>query len=203
MFTLLNRSIDAKTASTYIDMVAVIFLIFEWCKNSVITRHRKQAKIILITILIGSITDLLLPELNILIIPSIGIILAIIPIIGIWHSIKKYKLMDLNSTNFILDVMKIMNEGLIIAVKILDIFKKPFILNNHELFIITSIGGAIYPVDDEDVDTLIKNADIAMHKVKEGGKNQWEKAITLTLKYFTIYSNLCAITHRLKYGIIF
>ncbi|MBU3159745.1 EAL domain-containing protein [Clostridium frigoris] len=103
----------------YIYMVTVIFLIFEWWKSSVITRQRKQAKIILnimlITIITGGITDIILPQLNILIIPSIDIILVVIPIIGIWYSIKKYKLMDLNPTNFVVDVMKIINEGLIIA----------------------------------------------------------------------------------------
>nr|WP_281418646.1 EAL domain-containing protein [Clostridium frigoris] len=60
-----------------------------------------------------------------------------------------------------------------LSVKILNIFKKSFIINNHELFITTSIGGAIYPIDGEDVDTLIKNADIAMYKAKEEGKNKF------------------------------
>ena len=53
--------------------------------------------------------------LNIIVIPSVGIILVIVPTIGIWYSIKKYKLMDLNPENFALEVLKIMNEGLIIV----------------------------------------------------------------------------------------
>lgn len=100
-------------------MAAVVFFLFIWWKNSKIIRERKQAKLILITLLIaiiaGGITDIVLPVLDIIIIPSIGIILVIIPIIGIWYSIIKYKLMDLNPENFSLQVLKIMNEGLIIV----------------------------------------------------------------------------------------
>ena len=99
-------------------MAAVIFLLFIWWKNSEIIRERKQAKLILITFLItiiaGGITDIVLPVLGIPLIPSIGVILVIIPMIGIWYSIKKHKLMDLNPENFGLEVLKIMNEGLII-----------------------------------------------------------------------------------------
>ncbi|MCB2296075.1 EAL domain-containing protein [Clostridium algoriphilum] len=100
-------------------MVAVIFFLFTWWKNSKIIRERKQAIIILMTVMIatiaGGITDIVLPVLDIKIIPSIGIILIIIPTIGIWYSIKKYKLMDLNPENFPLEVLKIMKEGLIIV----------------------------------------------------------------------------------------
>ena len=42
------------------------------------------------------------------------------------------------------------------------------------MFVTTSIGGAIYPIDGDDVETLIKNADIAMYKAKEEGKNKFQ-----------------------------
>ena len=82
-------------------------------------KGKKQAIIILMTfltaVITGGITDIIFPILQIRIIPSIGIILVIIPTIGVWYSVKKYKLMDLNPENFALEVLKIMSEGLIIA----------------------------------------------------------------------------------------
>ena len=39
------------------------------------------------------------------------------------------------------------------------------------MFISTSIGIAFYPDDGKDVETLLKNADVAMYKAKETGKN--------------------------------
>jgi diguanylate cyclase (GGDEF)-like protein len=60
-----------------------------------------------------------------------------------------------------------------IAQAILDSFCEPFILNNQECLITTSIGVAVYPADGEDSETLIKNADIAMYRAKEKGKNQY------------------------------
>ena len=100
-------------------MSAVIFLLLKWWKSSQIIRERKQAKIILITVFItiiaGGVTDIVLPTLGVPLIPPIAIIIAAIPIIGICYSIKKYKLMDLNPENYALELLKIMNEGLIIV----------------------------------------------------------------------------------------
>ena len=100
-------------------MIAVIFLLFRWLKNSKMIRERKQAKLILITVFVaivaGSITDIVLPTLGIPLIPSLGIVFVMMPMMGIWYSINKYKLMNLNPENFALEVLKIMNEGLIIV----------------------------------------------------------------------------------------
>jgi len=61
----------------------------------------------------------------------------------------------------------------IIAQKIIGAFKQPFNLNGQDCFITTSVGVAIYPTDGKEADTIIKNADIAMYKAKENGKNQY------------------------------
>ncbi|MBW2559926.1 MAG: diguanylate cyclase [Deltaproteobacteria bacterium] len=58
-----------------------------------------------------------------------------------------------------------------IGLKILGAFTKPFLVDTRELSTTTSIGFAIYPDDGEETDTLMKNADIAMYSVKEGGRN--------------------------------
>jgi EAL domain-containing protein (putative c-di-GMP-specific phosphodiesterase class I) len=44
-------------------------------------------------------------------------------------------------------------------------------INGRELFVTPSIGIATYPVDGKDAETLIKNADAAMYKAKEEGRN--------------------------------
>ena len=61
----------------------------------------------------------------------------------------------------------------LVAEKILGCFRQPFRLNNNDCFITTSVGVAIYPTDGEDAEKLIKNADIAMYKAKEKGRNQY------------------------------
>ncbi len=62
----------------------------------------------------------------------------------------------------------------IIAGKIVKSFQRAFILKNHELKITASIGIAIYPDCGVDFDTLKKNADIAMYKVKEKGRDNFQ-----------------------------
>ncbi|MCK4534196.1 MAG: diguanylate cyclase [Syntrophobacterales bacterium] len=62
-------------------------------------------------------------------------------------------------------------DARIIALKILDAFKKPFIVGARELYTTTSIGIAIYPDDGTNPDMLMKNADRAMYSVKEQGRN--------------------------------
>jgi diguanylate cyclase (GGDEF)-like protein/PAS domain S-box-containing protein len=58
--------------------------------------------------------------------------------------------------------------------KILEAFRKPFVLDAYQIHITTSIGIAIYPEDGEDVETLFKNADTAMYWVKEQGRDNYE-----------------------------
>jgi len=61
----------------------------------------------------------------------------------------------------------------VVAEKVLTSFNRPYKLNNQDVFITASIGVAIYPSDGDNAETLIKNADIAMYKAKENGRNQY------------------------------
>jgi len=61
-----------------------------------------------------------------------------------------------------------------VAKKIIKSLKMPFKIDNHELFVSTSIGISHYPEDGESIESLIKHADIAMYSVKGSGKNDYQ-----------------------------
>ena len=67
------------------------------------------------------------------------------------------------------DIKEIKN----IARKILNIFKERIIINDHVIHITCSIGIALYPLDGTDCKILLKNADTAMYRAKEQGKNSY------------------------------
>lgn len=58
-----------------------------------------------------------------------------------------------------------------VAEKIIQVLKQPFVIDGHDVFVSVSIGVAIYPRDGKTLDSLIKNADIAMYHIKERGKD--------------------------------
>ncbi|GEM_PF-122284 len=55
--------------------------------------------------------------------------------------------------------------------KILHAMSEPFDVDGHELFVTCSIGIALYPKDGEDGQTLLKNADAALYRAKDLGRN--------------------------------
>jgi len=62
------------------------------------------------------------------------------------------------------------SDAALCAQKILEAFKLPHLIDQHNLHISVSIGVSIYPVDGLDAETLIKNADTAMYHAKESGR---------------------------------
>ncbi|HSB96595.1 MAG TPA: diguanylate cyclase, partial [Spongiibacteraceae bacterium] len=58
-----------------------------------------------------------------------------------------------------------------VAEKILESIKEPFKLGEHDIYVGASIGIALYPEGGTTLDALIKNADIAMYRVKNTGKD--------------------------------
>lgn len=95
-----------------VSMIYIIFgfyIIFKWYKSSTSRKQKKQAKIILCTgipsFLLGSITNILLPTLNIWVLPPISHIIMLVFIFGIRYAVTQYKLMILTpevATNEIL-----------------------------------------------------------------------------------------------------
>ena len=61
-----------------------------------------------------------------------------------------------------------------LAEKLLDTLATPFKFNKQELFVTASIGVSIFPNDGEDSDTLLRNADVAMYRAKDLGKNNYQ-----------------------------
>ncbi|MDZ4262942.1 MAG: MASE3 domain-containing protein [Pseudomonadota bacterium] len=58
-----------------------------------------------------------------------------------------------------------------ITEKMMTAFEAPLLIDQHNLFISLSIGIALYPKDGKTADSLIKNADTAMYRSKEDGRN--------------------------------
>jgi len=58
--------------------------------------------------------------------------------------------------------------------KIFETFQTPFQISGHTLTISSSLGISVYPKDGSDYDTLLKNADIALYKSKETGRNSYQ-----------------------------
>ena len=61
-----------------------------------------------------------------------------------------------------------------VAQRILDLLSKPFLLDNHEVFITASVGITVFPTDGTDGDSLLKNADTAMYHAKDQGRNNYQ-----------------------------
>lgn len=63
-----------------------------------------------------------------------------------------------------------------VAQKILDALSQVFVLEGRNVYVTVSIGISIFPLDGEDEETLIKNADTAMYRAKQLGRNQHQFA---------------------------
>ena len=81
-----------------------------------------------------------------------------------------------------------------VARKLIDHFKDPFRLPEHELFVTPSIGIAIFPKDGGDADTLMRNADMAMYRVKHQSGNGYrfysERIHTWTSEHIAVEKDI-------------
>jgi len=61
----------------------------------------------------------------------------------------------------------------LVATKLIEAVSAPYQIDHHELIATPSIGIAMYPEDGNDLETLSKNADVAMYRVKQAGRNDF------------------------------
>jgi diguanylate cyclase (GGDEF)-like protein len=80
-------------------------------------------------------------------------------------------------------------DASVVAQRILKAMQTAFVVEGHQLYVSTSIGIALYPGDANDVEGLVKCADIAMYNAKMAGRN--------TFKFFTQAMNV-AIINRVQ-----
>lgn len=57
--------------------------------------------------------------------------------------------------------------------KLTNIFNSPFQIDTHSLSVTVSVGISIYPQNGSDYESLLKNADIALYRAKEMGRNTY------------------------------
>jgi len=58
-----------------------------------------------------------------------------------------------------------------VAARVIDTFTRPFEISGQEHFVTASLGITLFPDDGTDGATLLRNADLAMYKAKELGRN--------------------------------
>ncbi|MCB1685386.1 MAG: EAL domain-containing protein [Pseudomonadales bacterium] len=66
------------------------------------------------------------------------------------------------------------SDASLVAEKILKALRQPLNISGHQLVITPSIGIAIIPDDGRDPNALMKNADLAMYRAKEHGRNNFQ-----------------------------
>jgi diguanylate cyclase (GGDEF)-like protein len=83
----------------------------------------------------------------------------------------------------------------VVANKLIELFKKRFIIDNKEFFVGVRIGITIYPTDGESVEPLMKNAVLALSDAKKQDKNSYAM--------FTSNMDVCALRRASLAGSLF
>lgn len=60
------------------------------------------------------------------------------------------------------------------AQKLLEALSQPMTIEGHELYPAGSIGVSLYPKDGDDANALLRNADTAMYRAKDAGRNNFQ-----------------------------
>ncbi|MCA1032245.1 EAL domain-containing protein [Bacillus timonensis] len=74
----------------------------------------------------------------------------------------------------ILSNIESMDEVKQVAESISVSFSEPLIVADYDLFVTSSMGISIFPNDGQTAETLFMNADVAMYRAKEQGRNKYQ-----------------------------
>ena len=70
--------------------------------------------------------------------------------------------------------LKELDDAALVAEKILERMEVPFVVAEREVVLGASIGITVYPEDTEDPEEMLRNADMAMYRAKEEGRNRYQ-----------------------------
>ncbi len=74
----------------------------------------------------------------------------------------------------ILEEVALPQDAARVAKRLLSVCSLPVQFSEHELYITISIGISLFPSDGEELEVLLKNAEVAMHRAKEFGTNNYQ-----------------------------
>ncbi len=109
-------------------------------------------------------------------------------------------------TALIIDVKR-PQDALVVAHRILNVMRRPFMLHDREVMLTASVGIAMYPQDGEDAATLLKHADTAMYLAKDVGRDNcqfYSSSLTeMALKRMALESDLRLALERGEFSLVY
>lgn len=94
-----------------------------------------------------------------------------------------------------------------VAKRIMEELAKPIVIGEHEIFVSASIGITLYPQDNSDLDGLIRQADMAMYRSKDKGRDTYsffnENLNALATERHMIETNLRQAFDRNEFYLVY
>ncbi len=93
-----------------------------------------------------------------------------------FHVRGKHIVSRLDSDEFVIILQHVngIDPAVTLSEQLVQLFKRPIFLEQHEIFLGASIGMARFPEEGEDVDTLLNHATIAMRHAKANGRGTYQ-----------------------------